>query len=168
MRVAHHRARRSLPEHSCKFSRHDFTLAQLFACLVVREFFGLSYRRAEALLADCPAWLADIGLSKAPDHNTLRRAFDALLAARRCTRMLDLLAELFAEAKLLTRCRRPLAIDRTCYESRHRPRHYACRRRRMAAPAERPGERAKPSTWHARAGCAACPSSRSRTTAAAT
>src|SRR5215217_2176038 len=92
MRVAHHLARRLLPEYSCKSSRHDFKLGQLFACLVVREFFGLSYRRTEALLADSPAWLADIGLSRAPDHNTLWRAFDALLVSRRCSRMLDLLA----------------------------------------------------------------------------
>jgi hypothetical protein len=76
MGVAYHLARRLLPEHSCKFSRHDFTLAQLFACLIVREFFGLSYRRTEALLADSPQWLADIGLTKAPDHNTLWRAFE--------------------------------------------------------------------------------------------
>ena len=143
MRVAHHLACRLLPEHSCKFSRHDFTLPQLFACLVVREFFGLSYRRAEALLADSPAWLADIGLAKAPDHNTLWRAFDALLVARRCARMLDLLAELFAEAKLLTLRRRgkPLAIDSTCYEQRHRSRHYDRRCRRMTdAAAEHPGK----------------------------
>src|SRR3954469_1323924 len=93
--VAYHLARRTLPKHSCKFSRHDFALAQLFACLVVREFFGLSFRRAEALLNDSPQWLADIGLSHAPDHNTLWRAFDALLSSRRCSGMLDLLAQLF-------------------------------------------------------------------------
>src|SRR5215218_9620426 len=102
MRVAYHLAHRLLPEYSCTSSRHDFTLAQLFACLVLREFFDLSYRRTEALLADSPAWLADIGLAKAPDHNTLWRAFESLLATRRCSRMLDLLAELFAKAKLLT------------------------------------------------------------------
>src|SRR5204862_4752866 len=111
LRVAYHLARRLLPEHSCKFSRHDFTLAQLFACLVVREFFGLSFRRAEALLADSPTWLAEIGLRHAPDHNTLWRALDALLARRRCGRMLDLLAELFVKARLLTLRRKPLALD---------------------------------------------------------
>src|SRR5688500_4072874 len=120
MRMAHRLARTWLPEHSCRFSRHDFTLAQLFACLVVREFFGLSYRRTEALLADSPAWLADVGLAKVPDHNTLWRAFDALLAGRRCQRMLDLLAALFAKAKLLALSRKPLAIDSTCFEQRHR------------------------------------------------
>jgi len=131
MRVAHHLARRLLPEHSCKFSRHDFTLAQLFACLVVREFFGLSFRRAEALLNDSPAWLADIGLAKAPDHNTLWRAFDALLTSRRCSGMLDLLAQLFAQCKLLQLRRKPLAIDSTCYEQRHRSLHYDRRCRRI-------------------------------------
>lgn len=58
-------------------------LAQLFACLVVREFFGLSYRRTEALLTDSPQWLADVGLDKAPDHNTLWRARDNLTATDR-------------------------------------------------------------------------------------
>jgi hypothetical protein len=142
MRVAYHLARRLLPEHSCKFSRHDFTLAQLFACLVVREFFGLSFRRAEALLNDSPAWLADIGLAKAPDHNTLWRAFDALVTTRRCGRMLDLLARLFAKAKLLTLRRKPLAIDSTCFEQRHRSAHYDRRCRRMADddPRKRPGK----------------------------
>ena len=145
MGVAYHLARRLLPDHACKFSRHDFTLAQLFACLVVREIFGLSFRRAEALLADSPAWLADIGLRKAPDHNTLWRAFEALLATRRCTRMLDLLAELFAQARLLTvrRAHQPLAIDSTCYESHHRSRHYDRRCRRMAAQGRGPGKYGK-------------------------
>src|SRR5687768_212212 len=141
MRVAYHLARRLLPQHSCKFSRHDFTLAQLFACLVVREFFDLSYRRAEALLADSPAWLAEIGLAKPPDHNTLWRAFDALLKQHRCQRMLDLLAQLFARARLLTLRRRPLAIDSTCFEQRHRSMHYDRRCRRMSDEARKhPGK----------------------------
>jgi hypothetical protein len=136
MRVAYHFARRLLPQHSCKFSRHDFTLAQLFACLVVREFFSLSFRRTEALLSDSPMWLADIGLAKAPDHNTLWRAFDALLSWRRCSGMLDLLAQLFAKAKLLTQRHRPLAIDSTCYEQRHRSLHYDRRCRRIEREAQ--------------------------------
>ena len=140
--VAYHLACRTLPDHSCKFSRHDFTLAQLFACLVVREFFGLSFRRAEALLADSPAWLADIGLAKVPDHNTLWRAFDALLAGRRCRRMLELLAGLFAKAKLLTLGRRPLAIDSTCFEQHHRSAYYDRRCRHMADEARR-----RPGKW---------------------
>ena len=142
LRVAYHLARRVLPERDCKFSRQDYTLAQLFACLVVREFFGLSYRRAEALLVDSPQWLTDIGLTRAPDHNTLWRAFDTLLSNRRCDRMLDLLAELFIKARLLApRRRRMLAIDSTCFERHHRSAHYDRRCRHMALKdAKRPGK----------------------------
>jgi hypothetical protein len=147
--AAYHLAERRLPQHSCKFSRHDFTLAQLFACLVLREFFNLSYRRAEALLADSPAWLADIGLTCAPDHNTLWRAMDSLMTTYRCRRMLDLLAELFGKAKLLTVRRRPLAIDSTCLEQRHRSAHYDRRCRQMHG--KKAGDSAltpeKPGSW---------------------
>lgn len=144
MVTAYHLARRLLPEHSCKFSRHDFTLAQLFACLVIRENLNLSYRRAEALLADSPDWLAAIGLTKAPDHNTLWRAFAALMNARRCDRALTLMAQLFAEAGLIDARHKPLAMDSTCFEQRHRSRHYDRRCRRMASEskpaAQRPGK----------------------------
>lgn len=141
MGVAFRLARRLLPDHTCRFSRHDFTLPQLFACLVVREMSGLSFRRTEALLIDSPTWLADIGLAKAPDHNTLWRAFEALLSQRRCTRMLDLLAEFFVQARLLSLHCKPLAIDSTCFEQHHRSAHYDRRCRRMSEEArKRPGK----------------------------
>lgn len=57
-----------------RFSRKDFTDAQLFACLVLREHQKKSYRGLVALLEDCPQWCQDIGLKKVPDHNTLCRA----------------------------------------------------------------------------------------------
>lgn len=113
---AHRLASRVWPLYSDPFSRHDFTLPQLFACLVVREMLKLSYRKAEALLADTPDWLAAIGLARAPDHNALWRAFGHLLETRRVKRMLDLLAELFAQERLLGLSRKPLTIDSTCYE----------------------------------------------------
>jgi len=50
MRVAHQLASQFLPTYSSKFSRKDFTLPQLFACLVVREHQRQTYRQAEALL----------------------------------------------------------------------------------------------------------------------
>jgi hypothetical protein len=144
--AAYQLARRTLPEHSCKFSRHDFTLAQLFACLVVREFFHLSFRRAQALLADSPQWLADIGLTHAPDHNTLWRASASLISTRRCDGMLGLLAELFAKARLLTLDQKPLAMDSTCFERRHRSRHYD-RRCRHILLTPTGGDRKRPGSW---------------------
>jgi hypothetical protein len=43
MRWAHELGRRTLRPYTSKFSRKDFTLAQLFACLVLREMLGLSF-----------------------------------------------------------------------------------------------------------------------------
>jgi hypothetical protein len=42
-----------------KFSRKDFTDAQLFACLVLREHQKKSHRGLVALLEDTPDWCSD-------------------------------------------------------------------------------------------------------------
>jgi len=130
LREAWRLASRVWPSYGHRFSRHDFTLAQLFACLVVREMMKLSYRKTEALLRDSPHWLREIQMSRAPDHNTLWRAFDVLVQTRKVNRMLDLLARLFEGDRLLRLGIKPLTIDSTCYEQRHRSRHYdrICRR----------------------------------------
>ena len=137
MRAAYHLASQSLPTYSCKFSRKDFTLPQLFACLAVKEHLRRSYRGAEALLRDCDRWLADVGLRRAPDHNTLCRAAAFLLDRCRVGRLMDKLAQWAAVARILGLSARPLAIDSTTYESHHVSRHYERRchqtRKRMKA-----------------------------------
>jgi hypothetical protein len=112
-----------LPDHTCKFSRRDFTLPQLFACLVLREFHHLSFRRTEALLRDCPDWLLQIGLARAPDHNTLWRAFEEIVRVRQMDSMLDVLAAAFA-AHQPEALKKPLAFDGSCYEIRHVSRYF--------------------------------------------
>ena len=130
MRVAYVLASRCLPDHASKFSRKDFTLPQLFACLVVREHQRKTYRGAEALLRDAEPWCRDIGMTKAPDHNTLCRAFHALHLSRRGERLLDRLAQWFALARQLGVT---VAIDSTLYDTHHRSRHYEQRCRRYAS-----------------------------------
>jgi hypothetical protein len=146
---AHELARRIWPNYSSLWSRHDFTLPQLFACLIVREMLKLSYRKTEALLDDSPQWLAGIGLTRAPDHNTLWRAFVVLSDTRRVNRMLDLFADLFKSAGLLRKLStvKPLTIDSTCYERRHRSRHYdrVCRKI-MLPDGEKYGGNTRPRT----------------------
>ena len=152
LRLAYRLGRRWLPTHPCSRSRHDFTLPQLFACLVLREFFGLSYRRVEQLLRDSPHWLSDIGLTVAPDHNTLWRALAWIVRTRRINRALDLMAREFKAAGLLQLSRRPLALDSTCFEPRHRSKHYE-RRCRQMGEGGRSGHRDKlpnkPGKWGA-------------------
>ena len=130
MRVAHCLASRSLPEYSSKFSRRDFTVPQLFACLVVREHQKQTYRGCEALLRDSDHWCRDIGMKKVPDHNTLWRAFCVLNLRRRAAgRLLDVLAEWFAVARRLGET---VANDSTLHDTHHRSRHYERRLRRYA------------------------------------
>lgn len=130
IRMAHAVASCVLPRYSSRFSRKDFTLPQLFACLVVRQQMRLSYRRTEALLKDSPAWLAAIGLSRVPDHNTLSRAFGILTTSARCASLLDLLTRWLGTLKALGVT---LAIDSTLYDTHHRSRHYEQRCRHYAS-----------------------------------
>src|SRR4051812_8896605 len=120
-----------LPKYFSPFSRHDgFTKPQLFACLVLREHQKKSFRGLEALLIDSPQWLADIGLSKAPDHNTLSRAFNELVDPDLASSMLDLMVKLARSRKLLRGDGlKPLTLDSSMFESRHVSRHFEHRQR---------------------------------------
>jgi Transposase DDE domain len=135
MRTAYALACGCLPQHTSRFSRKEFTLPQLFACLVVKDLLKRSYRGAEAVLRDSPHWLADIGMTKAPDHNTLCRAARILMRDRHVSAILDTMAQWAREAELLQLDTRPLAVDSTMFDSHHVSRHYERRcqetRRRM-------------------------------------
>ena len=137
MLVAHHLASRVLPRHASRFSRKDFTLPQLFACLVVKEQQKRSYREAEALLRDADHWCHAIGMRKVPDHNTLCRAADFLLRRCRSGRLLDALVRYAASARLLGLSLKPLAGDSSTFERHHVSGHFAERRRRESRRARR-------------------------------
>jgi hypothetical protein len=128
MLVAHHLAQSALPRYSCKFSRHDFTLPQLFACLVLKELQKRSYREAEALLRDGWHWCRAIGMSKTPDHNTLCRAARVLLKTCSTEKLLDAMARWAALAKALRLSIKPLAGDSSLFEHHHVSRHFESRR----------------------------------------
>jgi len=104
-----------------KYSRKDFTLPQLFACLIVREHQKKSYRDVETLLRDTDYWCKRIGMRKVPDHNTLQRAFHALLCPNRTTRLMDRLLAWMSVGKAMGFV---CAIDSTLYDTHHRSRHY--------------------------------------------
>src|SRR5580704_5675765 len=130
MLVAYRLAQQCLPDHSSKFSRHDFTLAQLFACLICKELLGLSYRRLEAFLRDVPEWCAQIGMHKSPDHNTLHRAAQLLLGQCKVRRLLDEMTRWLVDTRSLKLDQKPLAIDCSFYEDRHVSRYFEFRRGR--------------------------------------
>lgn len=134
MRVAHGLASGVLPKHFSKFSRQDFTLPQLFACLIVKEQQRKTYRDIEALLRDAPHWCRGIGMKKVPDHNTLWRAFHALNLIRRVGTLMDRLVRWFALARQLGEI---VALDSSVYDPRYRSRHYEQRCRQDASASNR-------------------------------
>lgn len=130
MRIAFELARGALPDYFSKFSRQDFMVPQLFACLVVREQQRKSYRGLEALLRDAPHWCHDIGMRKVPDHNTLCRAFHALKLSHCAGRLMDRVVQWFSIAQQLGSV---IALDSSLYDLRYRSRHYERRTRHYAS-----------------------------------
>jgi hypothetical protein len=134
LKLAYALGREVLPKYLSRFSRRDgFTKPQLFACLVLREHQKKSYRGIEALLIDSPTWLADIDLTRAPDHNTLSRAFTEFVRPDLAESMLDLMAKLARDRKFLRGDGlKPLTLDSSMFESHHVSRHFEMRKRDTA------------------------------------
>jgi hypothetical protein len=130
MLYAYELARRCMRSYSCKFSRHDFTQPQLFACLVVREHQNNSYRGVEALLRDSLHWCKGIGMKKVPDHNTLCRAFHSIMNTARVRRMLDKVVQWMMLERLLGKT---CSIDSSLYDIHYRSRHYEQRCRHYSS-----------------------------------
>jgi hypothetical protein len=128
LRVAFQVARRTLPAYSHRCSPKKFTQHQLFACLVLKEFFKLDYRGVEALLAESDSLRAIIDLKQTPDFTTLHKACRRLLRLPVCNRMLD---ETIRTARKTLLLRSPVklsAIDSSGFEA-HRVSNYFVRRR---------------------------------------
>ena len=123
-----------LPAYASPFSRHDFTLAQLFACLVLRQFYDLDYRGLVGMLDDWPELRRVIGLARTPSRTTLCDAFAKIVTHANVGPMLRDVAAAFDDAGLLRLDDKPVAVDSSMFESRHVSRHFE-RRQRDTAPA---------------------------------
>ncbi|HWB08671.1 MAG TPA: hypothetical protein VFE62_23735 [Gemmataceae bacterium] len=64
----------ALPDYAHLFSPKKFTQPQLFACLALKEFLQLDYRKLAALLADCSDLRAAIELAVVPHFTTFQKA----------------------------------------------------------------------------------------------
>ncbi len=72
-------AREAVPAYSSKFSKHDFTQHQLFAMLVLRQFYRVDYRGTVQIVEDNLTLRRVLGLKKIPHYSTLKYAHDRLL-----------------------------------------------------------------------------------------
>jgi DDE family transposase len=122
-----------LPDYSHRYSRHDFTQPQLFACLVVKEFLQLDYRKLAGLLQDAGELRVAIQLDKVPHFTTFQKAARRLLMNRHAQAYLDKTIHLAQVQGRLSRHVSLAALDGTGLESRHVSQHYL---RRCAATAK--------------------------------
>jgi hypothetical protein len=67
---------------------HDFTLPQLFAILVLRQFTRNDYRGIVAMHIDWPTLCSDMQLAKVPHFTTLHKAERRLLCDALIRRLL--------------------------------------------------------------------------------
>ena len=122
--------KQALPDYSHQFSPKVFTQAQLFACLVLKEFFRTDYRGIVAILADTPDLRQVMGLKKTPHFTTVQKASQRLLGNAAVQALLD--ATLIRARPRGRRKRRPrvrrAALDSSGFEAHHVS-HYFVRRR---------------------------------------
>lgn len=70
----------ALPRYHARRSRHDFTQAQLFALLTVRQMLRVDYRGLVTLVAEWGELRRALRLRKVPHYSTLCYAAHRLLA----------------------------------------------------------------------------------------
>lgn len=115
----------SLPAYSHRFSPKKFTQHQLFACLVLKDFYHLTYRGTVGLLADSDSLRETIGLNQVPHFTTLQESADRLLVEKSFRRLLATTVERGRKAMLLRRRVRLAALDTSGFEARHTSRYFA-------------------------------------------
>jgi hypothetical protein len=115
-------------DYSHKYSPKKFTQPQLFACLVLKEFLRLDYRKLAALLKDCPELAAAIDLTTVPHFTTFQKAADRLLLVVDVRKLLEATLDVArVQGRLKSRCELA-ALDGTGFEAHHVS-HYFVRRR---------------------------------------
>lgn len=72
-------AKKALPTYSASRSRHDFTQAQLFAVLALKQFFQTDYRGIVQLLSEFTDLQKVLKLTKVPHFTTLQKVQQKLL-----------------------------------------------------------------------------------------
>lgn len=121
--LAHQAARRSLPLYAHKFSPRRFTLPQLAACVLLKEYRQLDWRGIEALLTLAPPRRRCLRLRAVPDYSTLGRFAQRWLNARRLGHLLEQVLAALGLAAVT------VAVDSTGLDPGRTSRYFIARQR---------------------------------------
>lgn len=126
--VAYKVAKQSLPPYSHARSPHVFTLPQIVACLVLKEFFTTDYRGIVAILADSSDIQKALELKEIPHFTTLQKASQRLTKQRIIEKLLKRILALTIQKKTDKAAVNLAAIDGTGFESHHTSHYFIARR----------------------------------------
>lgn len=101
--------KQALPDYSCQKSPHKFTQPQLFALLVLRQFFRTDYRGLVVMLDRWSDLKTALGIQRTPHYSTLCYAERRLL--KKTPRLLSLMPQSpwqEAKASSARKAQRPL------------------------------------------------------------
>jgi hypothetical protein len=118
----------ALPLYSHRNSPKTYTQPQLFACLVLKEFLKLDYRKLQAVLLDSPDLCDVIELHEVPHYTTFQKAANRLLLSKWAQRLLDESIEMGVVLRRLKKRVALAALDGTGFESHHASSYYVRRR----------------------------------------
>lgn len=124
-------ARRALPEYAHRYSPKKFTQHQLFACLVLKNFWKTDYRGLAAHLEDHPTLCALLELRVVPHFTTFQKAAHRLLLTASARKLLESTVRLHLRRK--KRVKRA-AIDSTGLECTSASGYFVRRRKQVGDP----------------------------------
>jgi hypothetical protein len=120
--------REQLRTYAHRCSPKKFTQPQLFACLVLKEFLGLDYRKLSAFLEDAPTLAQAIGLVQVPHFTTFQKAARRLLRPERAHRLLNETVKQATRQAVVAKRVKLAALDGTGFETRHISAYFVKRR----------------------------------------
>ena len=123
-------AKDALPPYTHPCSPKKFTQSQLFACLVLKEFFKTDYRGIVAILHDAPSLSEAIELRAVPHFTTLQKAAVRLTRKAQIDQLLTATIQHAVRGSVLNEIVDLAAMDGTGLESRHVSRYFVQRRER--------------------------------------
>jgi transposase len=128
---------KALPLYSHRNSPKVYTQPQLFACLVLKQFFKTDYRGIVEMLRDLPDLVKLLGLKDVPHHTTLQKACARLLAQHHA----DALLTVTVRRCMKRRKRVPLAaMDSSGFDCGHASRYYVSRRSKGQDRSKKPNQ----------------------------
>ena len=126
--MAYQVGQRTLRTYAHRFSPKKFTQPQLFAALVLKEFFQFDYRKLSQFFLDAPELRAAIELHEVPHFTTFQKAAGRLLVSRRARRLLHKTIRIAVKRRRIRRRVALAALDGTGLESHHASTYYVRRR----------------------------------------